>query len=307
DEGGDAAPAAEKPRKRYVFTESASAAKLKDVKWETAGDAFHKLMPLLLEANEIQHGRKEMRPQFMADIFAAISPLYSVGTQIDEQGVAWTSPVVQINMLAATLMSAGQPVQESQFEPLNAVGSRFVEADAQRLARYADDTLALRKRVDASQLLGRLYAEIEPVLNEAQRAVLWPPAVRGIVNLDPFSAGAGWDEYMQMMAHGGRDALQTKMVAHFTSELELPEDQVVLLKQIVGAWVQALPDAFVLAKTEGPAARDVDMQKTTRVLAAAEHQVRLMQSVRTGLQLTKGQLEALVEMDYVLVPVLRKG
>ena len=65
----------------------------------------------------------------------------------------------------------------------------------------------------------RAYAAIAPILNDAQRAVLYPPGVRGVIGLDIFAGSITWDEHWDPMPHAGRAGLREVVTAGYCEYL----------------------------------------------------------------------------------------
>ncbi|MHC4937844.1 MAG: hypothetical protein ACYTHK_02610 [Planctomycetota bacterium] len=298
-EGSGEAKAARGPR----FIDAKHAEVLRKASWKPAGDALNELMPLLQEANEVAHGRKKMRNELWGDIMKSIGPIINVAVQLETNGVSWSHPVVQLNLLDATLASAGKPLADEQVEAIDPVGQQFIAADARREEEYGATVPAVRKRLDKSLLQGELYAAVEPFLTTEQRAVLWPEGVRGIAALDVFSAASVWDEHLQHMPHAGRVSLRESVTKGLGDHMGLAKESRTMLLQVVTEWEQRYNDAFLLQRPSKPVIGDVKMNPTERVLSAAKAQVKLFESILMRVPLSTEQKKKLVDLDLVYVPL----
>ncbi|MHC4410339.1 MAG: hypothetical protein ACYS0F_15225 [Planctomycetota bacterium] len=285
------------------FTDPKSEQTIRKVSWKPAGDALNKLMPLLTEANEVAYGRKPMRNELWGEIMASIGPIITVAIQLETNGVSWSHPTVQLNLLDATLSSAGKPLVEQQVEPIQALGLQYVDADTRRKEAYGATVTAVRKRLDKSKLQGQLFAAVEPILTAEQKAVLWPAGVRGIVALDVFSAASLWDEHLEHMAHAGRESLRHSVSNGLAKHMVLREELGPQLLQVVTEWEQGFADKFLLASPDKVVLGDVKMNRTARVLATAEAQARLFASILTRLPLNAVEKQKLIDLDMVYVPI----
>jgi hypothetical protein len=285
------------------FVDPATRDALMGVDWRPAGTAMRDLMPLLSEAHEVAHGKKKLRPELWGEILEAAGPVISVAVRVETSGVSWSYPTVQLNLMAATLASAGEPVTEAQFAALESIGRAFVEADERRRSAYGEEVCALRKRVDKSRQVGDLYAGAEPILNHEQRAVLWPAGVRGIVGLDLFSAASGWDEHVKHLPHKGRESLRKSATDGLMAHLALPAEQRGLVEHWVAEWESAFPDSYLLRKPSEQERVNVDMSRTERVLIAAEAQARLYESLMAHVPMSASAKKKIREVDVAFVPL----
>jgi len=285
------------------FEDALTREKIGTLEWRAAGAAMQRLMPLLAEANEVAYERAALRPELWGEILESAGPVISIAVRVETAGVSWSYPTVQLNLLAATLASANEPLTEAQFDGLDSIGRAFVEADARRREAYRDEVSALRKRVDKSRLLGDLFAAAEPLLTNAQRAVLWPTGVRGVIGLDLFSAASGWDEHVRHLPHAGRESLRKAVTDGLMAHLALPPEQRGLVEHWATEWAAAFPDAYLLAKPGKPERANVDMTATARVLAAAEAQVRLYDSLMAHVPMSASARKKLLDLDIAFVPI----
>jgi len=275
---------------------------LRSADWEALGGATSRLMPLLSEAAEVSAGKREMRPALWGEIMAEVGPIVTGAIELDAQGVAWSNPSVLVNLVHATLREAGQPLTGPQEEDLDAIGLRFIDEDQRRLASYDDETIALQKRIDIVRLQDRAYTAIDRILNDAQRAALYPTGVRGIVGLDIFSGGTNWDEHWDPMPHEGRAGLREVVTGGYRKVLraELAAD----IARIVADWEAKLPDSFVLAEPSAQRRQSNDMERSARILATADYQLTLMKAMLAQLPLSDDERQLLIATDRVYVPIL---
>jgi len=307
DGGGVPAPSPARPRKGPALAFPAHEAALAKGDWSAAGASLARLMPLLAEAAEVAHGRRPMRAALWGDIVAALGPVYTLAVEVELAGVPWSSPSVLVNLVHATLEEAGRPLDERQAAALHAVATRFVEEEARRLAGYREATPAFRRRLELVRAGDRLFAELEPHLTVDQRAVLWPPGVRGVVALDVFSGSGNWDEHIERLPHRGAEDLPDRAFELLAREGGLRADLAPLLRPWLVDWAGGLPPAVVASAPSGPAAGDVKMERSDLVLLVAERQLALLEALLASAPLEPGERERLRALDRVYVPGLRAG
>jgi hypothetical protein len=279
---------------------------LRAADWREAGRSLARLMPLLSEAADVAHGRRPMRAALWGEILQWLGPLVTEAIRLEEAGVPWSSPSVLANLVHATLREAGQPLDAEQEESLFAVSLRFAEEDAARRGSYGASTPRLRQLIDEMRIQDRFFAEVGPLLREAQRAVLYPPGVRGVVGLDVFSGATVWDEKLERLPHAGREALRAAAAKKHAAALELRPELQPHVDAAVVEWERALPDAFVLGEADPGAAANIDMEATARVAFAAERQLALYERILVAAPLLDGERERLLAHEKVLVPMLTR-
>jgi hypothetical protein len=279
---------------------------LRAADWREAGRSLARLMPLLSEAADVAHGRRPMRAALWGEILQWLGPLVTEAIRLEEAGVPWSSPSVLANLVHATLREAGQPLDAAQEDSLLAVSLRFAEEDAARRASCGAAAPRLRQLIDETRIQDRFFADVEPLLRDAQRAVLYPPGVRGVVGLDVFSGATVWDEKLERLPHAGRDALRGAAAKRHASALVLRPELQPHVEAAVAEWEHALPDSFVLGEPDPAAADDIDMESSVRVLFAAERQLALYERILAAAPLLDEERERLLAHEKVLVPMLTR-
>jgi hypothetical protein len=290
---------------RFVYSETERGLRAAD--WKEAGEALNRLMPLLSEVVEVTHGRKELRAELWGDIWRWLGPVITQAVKLEREGVPWSHPSVLVNLIHATLRQAGRPLTEAQEEELYRIGLRFVEEDGRRRAGYGEETLRLRQMVEEVRIQDRLYAAAAAILNEEQRAVLYPPGVRGVVGLDIFSGGTVWDEQFERLPHGeDRAGLREQAVAKHRRQLGLRAELEPVLRVVVGEWEAALPEDWVLDEPDPFRRADPDLERSDRILFAATRQLKLYEALLSQAPLNEEERRRVLEHDRVYVPFLQR-
>ncbi|MFI5403865.1 MAG: hypothetical protein ACHQ1G_13085 [Planctomycetota bacterium] len=305
DAPGEGEPqAVEAPQRGPRFVRPATEASLGVVDWHITGAAMANLMPLLSEAAEVSNGKRELRPALWGEVLNSLGPVMTEAIKHDQAGGQWSSPSFLANLVHATLREAGQPLDAKQEEALGAIGSRHYDDDARRRAGYGETTPRMRQMVDEARMLDRFFAEVEPILADAQRAVLYPPGVRGIVDLDVFGTSSVWDEKLKRLKYADRAGLRAAAAAAHMKELGLRPEMLSAVEGVLADWEHALPDGFVLHQASAAAAKDVKMETSDRVLAAADRQLALYEALLARVPLLDEEKQRILEREEVLVPLL---
>jgi len=127
--------------------------------------------------------------------------------------------------------------------------------------------------------------------------------VRGVVGMDIFSGAMVWDEHIEHLPHNGRERLRLSAVAGVMQPLALGEDLRGPVEHWVAEWAELFSDEFLAVKPHVAVRQNIDMDGTARVLAAADAQARLYETLLKQLPLSNEQREKLLEFDTVFVPL----
>jgi len=295
-----------RPRKgagaRFAF--AGSGKPIETLDWDEAGLATANLMPLLVEAADVTLGRREMRPQLWGDITRTFAPIITHAVQLQAAGVDWGHPFALANLVHATLREAGEPLDAEQEEALHRIAIRFREEDDRRRGGYGAETLQLRKTLDEMRIQDRFHAEVESLLRPAQKAILHPPVVKGISNLDVFSGGVVWDQKLERIVHADRAELRQRLTESAMKELGLRAAVQPSLALLVGEWEAALPDEFV--GEEPDAIRKGEMERTARVAFSATRQAAFFDALLAQAPLDEAERRRVVGYGKVFVPYLER-
>ncbi|MHC4955606.1 MAG: hypothetical protein ACYTGZ_17280 [Planctomycetota bacterium] len=289
---------------RYVY--NATDATLRKVDWKSTGKAMAELMPLLSEAAAVTENKVKMRPELWGEITTSIGPVITAYVRLSEDGVDWSHPSVLVNVVHATLLHAGQPLNADQEEQLDRIGMEFVESETRRAASYGRKTPELKKLIDTSVQQEQLYVRVRTILHAAQLAALYPEGVRGVVSLDVFSGGNVWNDKIERIDHTGRESLRQACLEKHVAEHKLRAELVEALKPIIAEWEAGLPDEFVLAKATPAQIMDPDLTRAGRAMIAAKRQLALYEAVLARVPLNDSERKRLLGADELFVPVMHR-
>jgi hypothetical protein len=259
----------------YRFDVAAEA--LDAIDWPKTAEAAASMTSLLARWGEETRNGKPM-PPFVADIQRWNGPLVNVAISALNHGVpgtgvngSFTHPSIVVNLIHTTLTQAGHPLSAAQEEQLGALGERYVQEDARRLAGYAETTFALRKTIDEAALKDRLFADVDRLVDDQQREVLHPAAIRGRLALDLFSSGVIWLTLAQPLPFKTREDLARTLTNQATRHFDLGAEHHDALEQAVSTWVAGFTDEYLGAELD-----PLDRQgrfRIERVVVAARRQL----------------------------------
>ncbi len=220
--GPEEAAGSHEPRFRYQKFEEA----LTSIDWTKSAEATVNLASLLSKwGEEIEKGNRT--PNWIGQLQRWNGPLVSAAisaqnAEVPGTGVngAFSHPSIMANLVQATLIEAGEPLDEDQEKQLRELGRKYVEEDARRLDGYPEGTLALEKTIDEAALKDRFYADVDRLVTSVQREILHPEAIRGRLTLDLFSSGIIWLTMAEATRYTDREDLVRQItraaMQHFT-------------------------------------------------------------------------------------------
>jgi len=237
---------------RFVF--DGQSAVLEEIDWKVMGESTAHLQPLLGKLTDaLREGRNIMEmTEEIGSIQRWNGPLVTQALKMQNSGLsgigtngAFTHPSIVVNQVYATLRELGTPLNEQQERALADLGTRFIEAEARRVAAYDDTTFRAKQMLEEALLKEDLYAKIDRILTEAQREALHPAAVRGVMKADFFSSGIIWLQVARPVSFADRNGLAERLAPEIVRGERLAPEHAATVKAVVTEWVAGLPDAFL--------------------------------------------------------------
>ncbi|MHC4959180.1 MAG: RNA polymerase sigma factor [Planctomycetota bacterium] len=283
---------------------------LDSVDWKLAAESATAMPPLLAQLADGLWKGKALRS--MGDVLGEIQrwngPLMGATLRIQQAGVpgtgtngVFTHPAVVVNLVHATLAKAGKPLTEAQVEELRLIGDRYVQRDAERLAAYPPDTIAMRKTFEETELKQSLFDAIDNLLTPAQRAVLHPESVRGYAALDLFSTGVIWAPLRRPVAFDTRDELIEKLTTLQLDTYGIDAGSRPVLRNLTADWVGKFSDAF-LAVEHAYDTASPQPTETARVRECAKHLIALREGMIAQLPLSDRARQKVKDDVFVAIP-----
>ncbi|HEU4395894.1 MAG TPA: RNA polymerase sigma factor [Planctomycetota bacterium] len=282
------------------------------VDWKSMGTNTRQMLPLLVKLRE---GSKP-GAKFDVSAFGRIQKLN--GALIDEAGKfhealpgtgingAFTHPSVMANSMVVTLEDAGKPLTSSQVETLGKIGREFSDRDRARESGYDERTPALQKALEEAALKDQFFEAAAGLMNSEQRDVLWPPAIKGLLNLDLFSSAIMLGQLALPLPAKSRDEFATRVESALIGRLGVPEDKREAIKGVVAPWAAELPAAWFETEFDVLAGATPILHKDF-VLDAGRRLTPLMLRITNDLGLDEATAKRLRDNPVIFVPWFRKG
>lgn len=279
-----------------------------EVDWTLVGKATYEMAPLLPAFFE-EWARTGKVPttsagrvnRLNADLVnAAIAAAQRMKLAMTEANRAYTHPSMMVNAMAATLEAAGKPLTPAQVEAVRALAVEATNALLADEARYGPETWALQKLLDETATKERFFAAAFAVMTAEQRDTLTPPAAKGRLQADLFSAGLMWAAHAQAVPVTDREHLTTLMTATVADLMGWGEEKKPALREIVAPWVADLPPSVVDEPWDALSA--IGMVPLATAVEAAQRELALLDRVARGLRLDDKGMEAIRQIDRVVVP-----
>ncbi|MBL9088667.1 MAG: hypothetical protein JNM10_16125, partial [Planctomycetia bacterium] len=233
-------------------------------------------------------------------VTAAIAAAQKMKLPMMAANRAYTHPSMMVNAMAATLEAAGKPMTAAQAEAVRALAVEATNALLARESGYGPETWALQKLLDETATKERFFEAAFAVLTAEQRDLLTPPVAKGRLQADLFSSGLLWAVHAQAVPVNDREHLVTVVTASVTDLMGWGEDKRAPVREIVDPWVSELPPSVL--EQPWDALASVGMVPLTTVVEAAQRQLTLLDRIARGLRLDDPGMEAIRQIDRVVVP-----
>src|SRR5690606_5395469 len=169
---------------------------LRETGWKEVGDAVKNMNPHLAELTkaildgkdppaEIMQKIQEQNRRILAEYGKIIGKLPTNSGHNGE----FTHPIYFMNMLAAQLEAAGDPLTEQQVKEIVSLGEEYDSRWTKLQDGYNDKTWMLTKILDEAELKDWFLARMFQVTTPEQEAIARPPEVKGYLGLDLYSVG----------------------------------------------------------------------------------------------------------------------
>ncbi|MFO0933307.1 MAG: sigma-70 family RNA polymerase sigma factor [Planctomycetota bacterium] len=279
-----------------------------EVDWTLVGKATYEMAPLLpaffeewSRTGKIPTASAGRVNRLNADLVnAALAAAQRMKLAMTEANRAYTHPSMMVNAMAATLEAAGKPLTPAQAEAVRALAVEATNALLAAETGYGPETWALQKLLDETATKERFFAAAFAALTAEQRDVLTPPAAKGRLQADLFSAGLMWAAHAQAVPVTDREHLTTLMTATVADLMGWGEEKKPALRELVAPWVAELPPSVVDEPWDALSA--VGMVPLTTAVEAAQRELALLDRVARGLRLDDKGMEAIRQIDRVVIP-----
>ena len=304
------APAGPKVPRKARFSEPGFDEVLAKLDWDSVGEHFG-AMPSALGSllTALAEGKKpeDLPPETTEGLTKHNGPLVTVAVKLMQGKVpgtgangAFTHPAFMANAMAAALENLNLPLSDAQAARVEEISRRFVAEDVERLGRYDDATMQIKKIEEEGGLRDRFFTEARTVLSAEQLEALSPAAVRDRLQFDLFSSGILLYTVTRPMKYDSAVQFGGDVAKALSSSLRLTDEQKTKFAVIAAEWAAELPKD-ITTRTNDPLDK-LGILRNHNALVSAGQTRRLIERAVNDLQLAGDSLNGARKWGVILMP-----
>jgi hypothetical protein len=290
------------------FGKWAEIKELRETQWHEVGDAVKNMNPLLAELTKAILEGKDPPPEIMQKIgeqnrrilgeYGKI--LGKLPTNSGYNG-EFTHPIYCMNMLAAQLEAAGDPLTEQQMEELAKYGDEYDARWDKLQEGYTDKTWMLTKILDEAELKEWFLARMFEVTTPEQEAIARPPEVKGYLGLDLYSSGLMLSGHVRPIARESQALVRERIKEDLVEQLGLTMEQLATVEYLFDDWMNTL------ATQLQPRPKSLaDIHQTKEVIASGRAQITAMKALETSFAFTDEDRTKYRAVQRIALPMVVK-
>lgn len=192
---------------------------LKNADWNDLGGALQGMTPHMDALAQSLREGKQPDPEIMKKIGAqnmklvklAVALQGKVPTHTSNVNGEYTHPITMVNLLAAQLAAAGNPLSDAQRKRLSEHGDEYEKRWKTQNEGYGAETLLLKKILDEAELKQWFTDQMWQVTTPEQKALVVTPSVEGYLGLDLYSPALMFQGIARPLQAPARDVLKGHM------------------------------------------------------------------------------------------------
>lgn len=267
-----------------AFGKWAEIKELRETGWKEVGDAVKNMNPHLAELTkaildgkdppaEIMQKIQEQNRRILAEYGKIIGKLPTNSGHNGE----FTHPIYFMNMLAAQLEAAGDPLTEQQVKEIVSLGEEYDSRWTKLQDGYNDKTWMLTKILDEAELKDWFLARMFQVTTPEQEAIARPPEVKGYLGLDLYSVGLMLSGHVRPIACPNQRQVREQIKEDLKDLVGLTMEQLGTADYVFDDWLNTLAGQLQ------PRPRALTMiHQTSEVLASGRAQLTAMKALETS-------------------------
>ena len=281
---------------------------LAQIDWKKSAEAIRELAPLIPKILESVAAGGTMAPELQKRAQELNAPLIQVamvlkGAEVPGTGYngPFTHPAVAANMVYASLIEAGKPLDEQQVQQLKEIGDRFVQEEAVLRERGKQEKFALAMLLGESEIKDRFYKAVDQILTPEQVDLLHPGSLRDRVQGDLFSAGLIWLGHFQGSFGANREAIAINVTKTAMAHFQIPEADRPAVVRLVSDWLQSFDEAALAPMDDMEKAAFVKM---SRIRTGGAPMLALYKELAREMVANEDVVKRIQDSQYVLLPAL---
>ena len=288
------------------FGKWAEIKELRETEWKQVGDAVKNMNPHLADLTKAILDGQDPPPEVMQKIQEQNRRILSeygkiIGKLPTNSGYngEFTHPIYFMNMLAAQLEAAGDPLTEQQIEEIVSFGEEFDSRWAKLQEGYTDTTWMLTKILDEAELKDWFVTRMFEVTTPDQEAVARPPEVKGYLGLDLYSVGLMLSGHVRPIARADQLQVREQLKEDLVDLVGLTQEQLGTVDYLFDDWLNSL--ATQLQPRPKP---QTDIHQTSEVLASGRAQITAMKALETNFAFTHEERAKYRVVQRIALPLV---
>ena len=282
---------------------------LASIDWKQAAVSMHQLGPKISQLATAATSGLPVH-ELHKEVGRLNGPLVEIAFRLNSQGVpgsgpngAFTHPAVSVNMVYATLLEAGLPLNDAQVLQLKALGDQQVKEEAALREREKSEPFAFATLWQESTIRDRFYKAVDQILMPDQREVLHPGALKDRIQGDLFSAALLWPTTAQAALGATREAIVERITTMVTSQFQIEASDGSAVARVAAEYVEKLSHE---ALAPLGALEKAGFIKFDRIREAGEPMLAFYKELANELAHDAKKVEVVKQTTYILLPVLAK-
>ncbi|MBZ0137714.1 MAG: hypothetical protein K8I27_15215 [Planctomycetes bacterium] len=294
---------------RIAFGKWGEIRELRATEWKEVGDAVQNMTPHLKELTKSILESRDTAPETMEKIQAQNRRIIAeygkimgkLPTNSGHNG-EFTHPVYFMNMLAAQLEAAENPLAEEQLSQLAKHGEEYDKRWAKLQEGYDEKTWFIVKILDEAELKEWFIARMFEVTTPEQEAIARPPEVKGYLGLDLYSSGLMLSGHVVPVVRASQPEIVESVKDLLTAQVGLTREQLDTDDYVFSDWINTLANQLQVR----PAAQ-TQIYQTKEVLASGRAQLTAMKALEATYAFTDEERAKYRAVQRIALPLVRQA
>jgi len=289
------------------FGNYGSLRELNTAKWGELGASLKFMAPAVKQlAADLRAGKdpdpeamKEIARNNMVLVQLAVGLHGKVPTHAQNFNGEYTHPITQVNLLAAQLEAAGDPLTADQKARLTDLGKEYEKRWTTLQDGYNKETFLLQKLYDEADLKQWFTERMWQITTAGQKAIAVDPSVEGLVGLDLYSPALMFQQSAVPLKTTNRDNLKGRLK-------DLMAQRMQLQRETLDGAEYAFDDWLTSFKLEPRSFENLRFMHIKDLLEATRAEYELLRALVGSVLSDTTVAQRLREESTVIVPQLQQ-
>jgi hypothetical protein len=211
----------------------------------------------------------------------------------------FTHPVYLMNMLAAQLEAAEDPLSDEQQADLVRHGEEYDRRWTETQQGYDDRTWYLQKLLDEAELKEWFIARMFEVTTPAQEGLARPAATKGLIGLDLYSSGLMLGGNIAPVIGSDLQSVRASLRSQLMESPGLTEAQLDASGHVFDDWMAALPQQLVPR-----AATEAQFHRTAEAISSGRAQLTALKALESAHAVTDEDSAKYRSVRRIAIPLV---